>query len=121
MQLLMTLYFSPGRFLSKDPKEFGGGDANFYRYVFNSPTNATDPTGLDYNGMAGGAISGFGFGGVTGFVTGFLKGGLPRAHASPLLQNTVSPEDFFKKIGVQGRGEPLLGDAQLGRVRLQQR
>jgi RHS repeat-associated protein len=35
-----------GRFLGEDPIGFGGGDANLYRYVGNSPTNATDPTGL---------------------------------------------------------------------------
>lgn len=35
-----------GRFTTKDPSEFVGGDENLYRYVHNSPTNATDPTGL---------------------------------------------------------------------------
>ena len=34
-----------GRFLSEDPIGFDGGDANYYRYVGNSPTTATDPTG----------------------------------------------------------------------------
>jgi len=34
-----------GRFLSEDPTEFGGGDANFYRYVFNNPVMLIDPTG----------------------------------------------------------------------------
>jgi RHS repeat-associated protein len=37
---------SSGRFISQDPIGFGGGDANLYRYVKNSPTNATDPSGL---------------------------------------------------------------------------
>jgi hypothetical protein len=32
--------------LSEDPTGLAGGDANFYRYVGNSPTNYTDPTGL---------------------------------------------------------------------------
>jgi RHS repeat-associated protein len=36
-----------GRFLSTDPIGFSAGDANLYRYVGNSPTNATDPSGLD--------------------------------------------------------------------------
>ena len=31
---------------SQDPIGFAGGDANLYRYVGNSPTNATDPSGL---------------------------------------------------------------------------
>jgi RHS repeat-associated protein len=35
-----------GRFLSTDPIGFTAGDANLYRYVFNSPTNFTDPSGL---------------------------------------------------------------------------
>jgi len=36
-----------GRFISQDPSGFSAGDANLYRYTGNSPTNATDPTGLD--------------------------------------------------------------------------
>ena len=41
-------YYSPvlQRFLSEDPIGFAGGDANLYAYVFNSPTNFTDPSGL---------------------------------------------------------------------------
>ncbi|MEX2316719.1 MAG: RHS repeat-associated core domain-containing protein [Pirellulales bacterium] len=35
-----------GRFLSEDPSGLDGGDANFYRYVGNSPLNGTDPTGM---------------------------------------------------------------------------
>ena len=40
-------YYSPShsRFLSEDPLEFDGGDANLYAYVFNNPTNFIDPTG----------------------------------------------------------------------------
>ena len=40
-------YYHPslGRFISEDPLGFGGGDANFYAYTFNSPTNLTDPDG----------------------------------------------------------------------------
>ncbi|NEZ56031.1 RHS repeat protein [Adonisia turfae] len=40
-------YYDPavGRFLSEDPLGFNAGDANLYRYVFNSPTNYTDPSG----------------------------------------------------------------------------
>ena len=37
---------SIGRWLSEDPSGFDGGDPNLYRYVGNSPANATDPTGL---------------------------------------------------------------------------
>ncbi len=42
---------SPARFLSKDPLAFDAGDPNLYRYVFNSPTNYTDPTGLLVEGV----------------------------------------------------------------------
>jgi RHS repeat-associated protein len=35
-----------GQFISPDPLGFGAGDANLYRYVGNSPTNFTDPTGM---------------------------------------------------------------------------
>src|SRR2546423_14797143 len=35
-----------GRFMQPDPKEFGAGDYNLYRYCHNDPINHTDPTGL---------------------------------------------------------------------------
>ena len=40
-------YFDPvvGSFVGEDPLGFDAGDANIYRYVFNSPTNSTDPSG----------------------------------------------------------------------------
>ncbi len=42
-------YYDPstGRFLSEDPLSFAAGDSNLYRYVFNTPTLYTDPSGLD--------------------------------------------------------------------------
>ena len=39
-----------GRFTSLDQKGFGAGDTDLYRYVRNSPTDATDPTGLQEAG-----------------------------------------------------------------------
>jgi hypothetical protein len=35
-----------GRFLSEDPLGFDADDPNLHRYVKNSPTNYTDPTGM---------------------------------------------------------------------------
>src|SRR5262249_23633287 len=41
-------YFADlGRFGSQDPIGFAGDLSNVYRYVGNSPTNGTDPTGLE--------------------------------------------------------------------------
>src|SRR5205085_1436615 len=36
-----------GRFLQPDPKEFGAGDYNLYRYCHNDPVNRGDPFGMD--------------------------------------------------------------------------
>jgi RHS repeat-associated protein len=55
-------YYDPqlGRFVSQDPLSFAAGDANLYRYVGNSPTIYTDPSGLmpGPNGPNGGPPSG---------------------------------------------------------------
>jgi RHS repeat-associated protein len=43
-------YYDPraGRFLTKDPIRFAGGDVNLYRYLGNNPINRTDPSGLRF-------------------------------------------------------------------------
>jgi RHS repeat-associated protein len=52
-----------GRWISQDPIGFDAGDANLYRYVHNTPTNAIDPSGLKvktyvhYTTRLGGLIS----------------------------------------------------------------
>jgi RHS repeat-associated protein len=40
-------FYNPtfGRFISEDPNGFAAGDSNLYRYVGDSPTNVTDPSG----------------------------------------------------------------------------
>ena len=43
-------YYDPqaGRFITKDPISFAGGDVNLYAYVGNNPVHFNDPLGLDY-------------------------------------------------------------------------
>jgi hypothetical protein len=43
-----------------------------------------------------------------------------RAYALPLLQDTITAQNFFEKTRVQSGGEALSGNAVLGRVSLQQ-
>jgi RHS repeat-associated protein len=48
LQYNRARYYDPfsGRWLSMDPFGFRPGDANLYRYVMNTPVNASDPSGL---------------------------------------------------------------------------
>lgn len=41
-------YYSPSlqRFISEDPLEFAGGDADLYAYIGNAPVDYVDPFGL---------------------------------------------------------------------------
>jgi RHS repeat-associated protein len=67
-----------GRFISEDPIGFSAGDSNLSRYVGNSPTNFTDPSGLQFitaedmiltgpsRFPGGGGPGGTGLGGVGG-------------------------------------------------------
>jgi RHS repeat-associated protein len=47
--MTVTRYYDPktGRWVTRDPIGFGGGDPNLFRYVVNCPINAADPSGLD--------------------------------------------------------------------------
>ncbi|PWU17927.1 MAG: hypothetical protein C5B49_08020 [Bdellovibrio sp.] len=40
-----------GRWMSKDPLGFGGGDTNLYEYASKNPVNYRDPRGTDTNGV----------------------------------------------------------------------
>ncbi len=62
-------YYDPetGRFISEDPIGFNAGDVNFYRYVFNNPSNLTDPSGEVVPILVAAGI-----GAITGFVTDAL-------------------------------------------------
>jgi RHS repeat-associated protein len=100
-------YYDPstGRFASEDPKEFYGGDADLYRYVWNESTNDRDPSGWWGTGvilsagagwglspaMAAGSISGQSgvfWGGPAGVNTGNVLsygGFMPDPHSNGIL------------------------------------
>ncbi|MDB5389702.1 MAG: repeat protein, partial [Planctomycetaceae bacterium] len=48
LDFMQARYYAPtmGRFTSQDPLRLAGGDANFYRYASNQPTDVIDPSGL---------------------------------------------------------------------------
>ncbi len=54
MQLHDRRFFDPatGRWIKEDPIGFSAGDTNLARMVGNGPTNATDPSGLDWRSRA---------------------------------------------------------------------
>ncbi|MCG8518379.1 MAG: RHS repeat-associated core domain-containing protein [Pseudomonadales bacterium] len=55
-----------GRWTSKDPIRFSGGDTNLYAYAYSSPININDPTGLWVPQVAGAVIGGIA-GGMSSF------------------------------------------------------
>jgi RHS repeat-associated protein len=67
-------YYHPGlqRFISEDPAGFAAGDTNLYAYVFNSPTNLTDPSGE--NPLVIGCVVGAAFGGGMSYASQRLAG-----------------------------------------------
>lgn len=84
---------SIGRWTSKDPILFDGGQTNLYVYVGNDPVNFVDPEGRF--GVAGagvgvvsGAVGGFITGGVSGAIFGGLAGGVV-GFANPFASHTV--------------------------------
>lgn len=59
---------SGGRWTTKDPIRFMGGDVNLYGYVLNDPVNITDPSGLIHPAVATGAV-----GAAVGFGAAFMN------------------------------------------------
>jgi len=59
-QYMQNRWYDPlmGRFISRDPLEFSGGDYNLYRYVANNPVNYVDPNGTFLIGAVVGAVAG---------------------------------------------------------------
>lgn len=91
-----------GRFLSEDPIGFDAGDQNLYRYVFNNPTNLSDPTGTQGNS-----------GGGAGFLLGFLIGTIEQSFGLELPSSSFLPIDLPFTLGrKEGRDfvKDTLGD-----------
>ncbi len=105
-----------GRWLSKDPIGFGGGDTNLYGYVMSDPVNFIDPTGLinqgEINlairrgitlGLGGAAVGGLFYGNVPGAIGGGLAGaflGVASVLGPALIRDALEPfEDFQVKKG----------------------
>ena len=93
-----------GRWTSKDPIGFGGGDANLFGYVFGDPLDLTDDDGRAVPlivvvpvvaGLVGGLISGLAADECEGFWHAFGRGFLSAAAGS------------FIAVGSGGLGAPL--------------
>ena len=87
---------STGDWLSKDPTGFDAGDTNVYRYVGNSPTNASDPTGLAAPAPPGGIPSGVDYKSVDALIS-YIKG--LTAEEAKAIRDRLKREapDIFKK------------------------
>lgn len=85
-----------GRFISVDPIGFNAGDANLYRYVYNSPLNATDPSGLKVTDPGGVLKLDGGLGGSPG------AGGGGFNFKGP----TAAPIKTLPKVPLESAGPP---------------
>ena len=65
-----------GRWTSKDPIGFAGGDTNLYGYTWNDPINFIDPIGLWGFGVTGGGSVEGGIGVIGGGATGAIGSGI---------------------------------------------
>jgi RHS repeat-associated protein len=64
---------SIGRFVMNDPLGIRAGDFNYYRYVYNSPTSGTDPTG-QLSAVEVGALTGFSTFASRALIGKFIRG-----------------------------------------------
>ena len=102
-----------GRFLSEDPLGFAGQDTNLQRYVGNSPTNRTDPTGHSGGSGGGGGGSGgsgggyYDYGGASGGYYDSFGGSSGGAAYGSAIAATVDPWLSEDPIGFEGRDERL--------------
>jgi len=100
-------YYDPrtARFLSADPSGFRGGDANLYRYVGNSPLDATDPMGLEARGQR---LRGFARGLVEATVAVVIVVVVPEIGV-PLLVMGVGGDVFGRAMRGERPDEVIVG------------
>ena len=79
-----------GRWTSKDPIGFKGGDSNLYGYVLNDPVNLVDRDGLNPVGSAAGALGGLVGGIIVGAVNGAMNGFSPKQFAEDVAVCTIA-------------------------------
>ncbi len=93
------------RFISEDPIEFGGGDYNLYAYVFNNPTNKTDPSGqiaIAIPIFGGAAIDALAS--VAGALGGALGGAILGDILSNIMESRAQNDPFsFPRVVDPGR------------------
>jgi RHS repeat-associated protein len=87
-----------GRWTGQDPLGFDAGDANWYRYVGNGPTNGKDPRGLDEEGhavaagialaLAAGALP-TAYGNMTRIATGKFNGGETAFYSADIVEEAL--------------------------------
>jgi RHS repeat-associated protein len=102
-----------GTWTTQDPLRFSAGDANLYRPVGNDPTNATDPSGLDWRDNWNSVTEWTG--GKVGYVIGALPGVPGNRHTGQIIGEIggryglgVKPTGTLS-IKVVHKGEPRSG------------
>jgi RHS repeat-associated protein len=112
-------WYSPTqqRWISLDPERFRAGDVDLYRFVGNDPAAATDPTGLQPDGLAG-------------VVTDMMRSHLPHGFRSIdevaiILRQYPEVRDLVALFLVTGGtvrvgppGNPFQGSYDLSRMRI---
>jgi RHS repeat-associated protein len=129
-------YYDPkaGRFLTKDPIGFAGGDVNLFRMVQNNPVNFIDPSGLANFGelyiklvekpfspfiVAGGAVVSGGavaFAGATTTVVGFAS--MPATGPAGALVGSMGALTFLAGMSLIGVGLDIYADQARHRLML---
>jgi RHS repeat-associated protein len=107
-----------GRFVSRDPIGFGGGDLNLYRFVGNMPIDYLDPNGLRYYSLSASGGKGGKGGTITISVTESggvfiaVTGGFGIGKGASITVNEGEPtEGFSTSVNFSGGMKNIGGEA----------